>query len=184
MPEATFHVDREARAGIPHRRVQRESCPTVEPRAHCVDRAQRGRIGIERLTRRRDGRVGGIDRGAAKHVVSLAAVNVDPVALRRRVRTDEARRCSTRRRRGRRRRRGGGGGGGGGGGAPTGSKNKPLTTALALEPVRVVIVISTFPDIAQVRYLPLAKLDTVCVFSIALVLASLSVTVSDRPLPS
>ena len=68
--------------------------------------------------------------------------------------------------------------------APTGSKNKPLTTALALEPVRVVIVISTFPDIAQVRYLPLVKLDTVCVFSIALVLASLSVTVSDRPLPS
>jgi hypothetical protein len=67
---------------------------------------------------------------------------------------------------------------------PTGSKNKPLTTALALAPVRVVTVINTFPDIAQLRYSPLAKLDTVCVFSRALVLASVSVTVSDLPLAS
>ena len=70
------------------------------------------------------------------------------------------------------------------GSVPTGSKNKPLTTALALQPVRVVTVINTFPDIAQLRYSPLAKLDTVCVFSRALVLASVSVTVSDLPLAS
>ena len=57
-----------------------------------------------------------------------------------------------------------------------GSKNRPFRSALG--PAVRVIVISTFPDIVQIRYSPLTKFDKLWLFSVVFVLASLSVTVS------